>query len=86
MILDEVQRLPILLSYIQGMVDSLKQQGQVILTGSLPAGHSHRGAGIPRDPLQGSPYENLLINNEGQLIAVEIKSGATFSTELEVRP
>jgi uncharacterized protein len=34
MILDEVQHLPILLSYIQGMVDSTKQHGRFILTGS----------------------------------------------------
>jgi uncharacterized protein len=34
MILDEVQRLPILLSYIQGMVDITKQQGRFILSGS----------------------------------------------------
>lgn len=33
-ILDEVQRLPILLSYIQGMVDKAKKRGQFILTGS----------------------------------------------------
>ncbi len=34
MILDEVQRLPTLLSYIQGMVDGTKQHGRFILTGS----------------------------------------------------
>jgi len=34
MILDEVQRLPVLLSYIQGMVDKRKKPGQFILTGS----------------------------------------------------
>ncbi len=33
-ILDEVQRLPILLSYIQGMVDKTTQRGRFILTGS----------------------------------------------------
>ncbi|MDR2604656.1 MAG: ATP-binding protein [Desulfovibrio sp.] len=33
-ILDEVQRLPILLSYIQGMVDGTGQRGRFILTGS----------------------------------------------------
>ena len=33
-ILDEVQRLPALLSYIQGMVDSTKKRGRFILTGS----------------------------------------------------
>lgn len=33
-ILDEVQRLPILLSYIQGIVDKSSQRGRFILTGS----------------------------------------------------
>ncbi len=33
-ILDEVQRLPMLLSYIQGIVDKTKKRGQFILTGS----------------------------------------------------
>ena len=33
-ILDEVQRLPALLSYIQGMVDRTKKRGRFILTGS----------------------------------------------------
>lgn len=33
-ILDEVQRLPALLSYIQGMVDNTRSHGQFILTGS----------------------------------------------------
>jgi len=33
-ILDEVQRLPILLSYIQGIVDKTKRRGMFILTGS----------------------------------------------------
>ncbi|MFQ5652770.1 MAG: ATP-binding protein [bacterium] len=33
-ILDEIQRLPFLLSYIQGMVDRAKQNGMFILTGS----------------------------------------------------
>jgi predicted AAA+ superfamily ATPase len=33
-ILDEVQRLPMLLSYIQGIVDSSKRRGMFILTGS----------------------------------------------------
>ncbi|OPX34586.1 MAG: AAA family ATPase, partial [Desulfobacteraceae bacterium 4484_190.1] len=33
-ILDEVQRLPALLSYIQGIVDKTGQTGQFILTGS----------------------------------------------------
>ena len=33
-ILDEVQRLPILLSYLQGMVDETKKHGRFILTGS----------------------------------------------------
>lgn len=33
-ILDEVQRLPLLLSYIQGLVDSARQHGRFILTGS----------------------------------------------------
>ena len=33
-ILDEVQRLPALLSYIQGIVDKTGQAGQFILTGS----------------------------------------------------
>jgi uncharacterized protein len=33
-ILDEVQRLPALLSYIQGMVDGTKKRGRFILTGS----------------------------------------------------
>ncbi|WP_211232850.1 ATP-binding protein [Desulfatirhabdium butyrativorans] len=33
-ILDEVQRLPVLLSYIQGMVDKAKKRGGFILTGS----------------------------------------------------
>lgn len=34
MILDEVQKYPILLSYLQGIVDERKQAGQFILTGS----------------------------------------------------
>lgn len=34
LILDEVQRAPALLSYIQGIVDERKQNGQFILTGS----------------------------------------------------
>jgi hypothetical protein len=34
LILDEVQRVPALLSYIQGIVDERKQNGQFILTGS----------------------------------------------------
>ena len=34
MIIDEVQRVPTLLSYIQGIVDKKKQPGQFILTGS----------------------------------------------------
>lgn len=33
-ILDEVQRLPVLLSYIQGMVDKTRKHGRFILTGS----------------------------------------------------
>ncbi len=33
-ILDEIQRLPVLISYIQGMVDKTKKRGQFILTGS----------------------------------------------------
>ena len=33
-ILDEVQRLPVLLSYIQGMVDKTKKRGRFVLTGS----------------------------------------------------
>jgi len=33
-ILDEAQRLPVLLSYIQGIVDKTKKHGQFILTGS----------------------------------------------------
>jgi len=33
-ILDEIQRLPVLLSYIQGMVDKANRPGQFILTGS----------------------------------------------------
>jgi hypothetical protein len=33
-ILDEVQRLPALLSYVQGVVDKTKKRGQFILTGS----------------------------------------------------
>lgn len=33
-ILDEVQRFPALLSYVQGMVDKAKQRGRFILTGS----------------------------------------------------
>lgn len=33
-ILDEVQRLPVLLSYLQGMVDKNKKRGRFILTGS----------------------------------------------------
>ncbi len=33
-VLDEVQRLPVLLSYIQGIVDQKKQNGMFILTGS----------------------------------------------------
>lgn len=33
-ILDEIQRLPVLLSYIQGMVDKTEKRGQFILTGS----------------------------------------------------
>jgi len=33
-ILDEVQRLPVLLSYVQGMVDKTKKRGRFILTGS----------------------------------------------------
>lgn len=33
-VLDEIQRLPLLLSYIQGMVDQLKKPGLFILTGS----------------------------------------------------
>jgi predicted AAA+ superfamily ATPase len=33
-ILDEVQRLPVLLSYIQGIIDQNRQPGQFILTGS----------------------------------------------------
>ena len=33
-ILDEVQRLPVLLSYIQGMVDQTRERGRFILTGS----------------------------------------------------
>lgn len=37
-ILDEIQRLPILLSYIQGIVDDKKTKGQFILTGS----HQHQ--------------------------------------------
>lgn len=37
LILDEIQRLPILLSYIQGMVDEQKIKGMYILTGS----HQH---------------------------------------------
>jgi hypothetical protein len=32
--LDEVQRLPVLLSYIQGLVDKTRKRGQFILTGS----------------------------------------------------
>jgi len=34
MIIDEVQRVPELLSYIQGMADATKERGQYILTGS----------------------------------------------------
>lgn len=37
-ILDEIQRLPILLSYIQGIVDQTKKKGLFILTGS----HQHQ--------------------------------------------
>jgi len=33
-VLDEVQRLPVLLSYIQGIVDKTRRRGQFILTGS----------------------------------------------------
>jgi len=33
-VLDEIQRLPVLLSYIQGLVDQKKQNGMFILTGS----------------------------------------------------
>ncbi len=33
-ILDEVQRLPVLLSYLQGMVDQTRERGRFILTGS----------------------------------------------------
>ncbi|QTR52783.1 AAA family ATPase [Thiothrix unzii] len=33
-ILDEIQRLPLLLSYIQGIVDKTQQPGMFILTGS----------------------------------------------------
>jgi len=33
-ILDEIQRLPVLLSYIQGIVDKVRQPGMFILTGS----------------------------------------------------
>ncbi|MBI4774682.1 MAG: ATP-binding protein [Deltaproteobacteria bacterium] len=33
-ILDEVQRLPVLLSYVQGMVDKTRKRGRFILTGS----------------------------------------------------
>ena len=33
-ILDEIQRLPLLLSYIQGIVDKAQKLGMVILTGS----------------------------------------------------
>jgi len=33
-ILDEVQRLPVLLSYVQGMVDKTRKHGRFILTGS----------------------------------------------------
>ncbi|MBW1775977.1 MAG: ATP-binding protein [Deltaproteobacteria bacterium] len=33
-VLDEVQRLPVLLSYIQGMVDKTRKRGRFILTGS----------------------------------------------------
>jgi len=36
-ILDEIQRVPILLSYIQGIVDDIPQKGRYILTGS----HQH---------------------------------------------
>ena len=36
-ILDEIQRLPILLSYLQGIVDQQPTKGQFILTGS----HQH---------------------------------------------
>jgi hypothetical protein len=33
-VLDEIQRLPALLSYIQGIVDKAQQPGMFILTGS----------------------------------------------------
>lgn len=33
-ILDEVQRFPALLSYVQGMVDKVNKRGRFILTGS----------------------------------------------------
>ena len=33
-VLDEVQRLPVLISYIQGMVDKTRERGRYILTGS----------------------------------------------------
>lgn len=37
-ILDEVQRLPLLLSYLQGMVDKTRKRGRFILTGSHQPG------------------------------------------------
>ena len=35
-ILDEIQRVPELLSYIQTIVDTRQRNGQFVLTGSLP--------------------------------------------------
>lgn len=52
-ILDEIQRVPALLSYIQTIVDENKSSGQYILTGShqpqLGQGVSQSLAGEPRD-------------------------------------
>ena len=42
MIIDEVQRVPELLSYIQGIVDKKKQHGQFILTGSYQFELTHK--------------------------------------------
>ena len=62
-VLDEVQRVPSILSYLQGIIDAHRTPGRFILTGSQ----------------QFLLMRNVSQSLAGRLIPVEMKSGATIA-------
>lgn len=82
-IIDEVQRVPTLLSYLQGVVDREQKPGQFILTGSAQL-HWQDG---PRSFSSYFRRDNkgvevdLIVETPQALIPIEIKSGETFNRD-----